>query len=68
MNIEATENAVVLCLFLFILGFQNGGHGLSGCLFSYFECCLLLVTVVAACMMRTVSLLGSKEVESVSVV
>lgn len=53
---------------LFILGFQNGGRGLSGCLFSYFECCLLLVTVVAACMMRTVSLLGSKEVETVSVV
>lgn len=44
---------------IFNFGFRNGGHGSSGCLFSYFECCPLPVT--AACMMWTVSLLGSEE-------
>lgn len=52
---------IFLKMKLFTLGFQNGGLGSSGCLFSYFECCPLLVTAAAACTMRTVSLLGSEE-------
>lgn len=52
---------------LFNLGFQNGGHGCCGCLFSGVEYCLLLSNC-CCCVYDQDSVSGSEEVGAVTVV